>query len=202
METTVGAINSGSRKKPRKVSQREQEKRQRYSNADPNLTRFVRPCNHDTKAYKCNLVKPSDIKKARNNFYEEPSKTVQDQKLCNLISILEPKRRRPKEGILAEKRKTKSVRVVYFLRVYKGNKAKTLTVCRNFFLAVFGNVKALLEKQFNNADMQWQNLPSLEFFKPILDEGSKEAEQEYVEENEPIDDEACDCLEDDLELHL
>nr|CAH7731442.1 unnamed protein product [Callosobruchus chinensis] len=64
------------------------------------------------------------------------------------------------------------------------------------------NVKALLEKQFNNADMQWQNLPSLEFFKPILDEGSKEAEQEYVEENEPIDDEACDCLEDDLELHL
>nr|CAH7731441.1 unnamed protein product [Callosobruchus chinensis] len=141
METTVGAINSGSRKKPRKVSQREQEKRQRYSNADPNLTRFVRPCNHDTKAYKCNLLKPSDIKKARNNFYEEPSKTVQDQKLCNLISILEPKRRRPKEGILAEKRKTKSVRVVYFLRVYKGNKAKTLTVCRNFFLAVFGITK-------------------------------------------------------------
>nr|CAH7732277.1 unnamed protein product [Callosobruchus chinensis] len=64
------------------------------------------------------------------------------------------------------------------------------------------NVKAPLEKQFNNADMQWQNLPSLEFFKPILDEGSKEAEQEYVEENEPIDDDACDCLEDDLELHL
>nr|CAH7767494.1 unnamed protein product [Callosobruchus chinensis] len=146
------------------------------------------------------------------------------------------KPRRPREGILAEKRKTKSVRVVYFLedlkRIFirkvssskgciikyrgcsffrfenvtqqkylpflkrgrKEGQLEELLIGKPIPLEKKKNVKALLEKQFNNADMQWQNLPSLEFFKPILDEGSKEAEQEYVEENEPIDDEACDCL--------
>lgn len=116
----------------------------RYSNADPGLRHFLRPCNHNTKAFKCSLATRTDIKKARENFYKDPSKIVQDQKLCHLISVSDPKRRRPKEDIPKKKRKPKSVRVAYFLRIYRGNKIKTLTVCRNFFLAVFDITKSRL----------------------------------------------------------
>ncbi|CAH1114943.1 unnamed protein product [Psylliodes chrysocephalus] len=53
---------------------------------DPNLDAFQRPCNHNTKAFQCSLVKISDITRAREKFYSEPVKTIQDQKLCHLIS--------------------------------------------------------------------------------------------------------------------
>ncbi|KAK9752315.1 hypothetical protein QE152_g4322 [Popillia japonica] len=76
-----------SRKKKPEVSIRNRLKRQRYSDTDPNLRRFQRPCNHNTNSLKCSLVKISDIKNARKKFYEESAKSVQDQKLCHLIRV-------------------------------------------------------------------------------------------------------------------
>ncbi|KAK9693004.1 hypothetical protein QE152_g34490 [Popillia japonica] len=75
MNTTVGLINTGSRKKKPEVSIRNRLKRQRYSDTDPNLRRFQRPCNHNTNSLKCSLVKISDIKNARKKFYEESAKS-------------------------------------------------------------------------------------------------------------------------------
>lgn len=63
----------------------------RYSDTDSHLHNFQRPCNHNTKSFKCGLLKNCGIKRVRAKFYEEPIKTVQDQKLilCRLLNLKE-----------------------------------------------------------------------------------------------------------------
>nr|CAH7737999.1 unnamed protein product [Callosobruchus chinensis] len=321
METTVGAINSGSRKKPRKVSQREQEKRQRnfflavfgitknrltgihkvitkrsipkekrggdrYANKNCEKKQKIREFlqalpaseSHYNRSKSCRVYVSCELNinklvemynsqnpnlrssksKFKRIFYNEfnigfsspasdacgtclnlrnvikeggKNKTtlmteLRDWNLYNVKELSEAymkvtaikdlkrifiRKFSSSKGCIIKYRGCSFFRfenvtqqnyLPFLKRGRKEGQLEELLIGKPIPLEKKKNVKALLEKQFNNADMQWQNLPSLEFFKPILDEGSKEAEQEYVEENEPIDDEACDCLEDDLELHL
>lgn len=111
----------------------------RYSDPDPDLQSFRHPCNHNSKSYKCSLVTKADVVRARKKFYDEPVKTVQDQKLCHLISVSEPKRRRAAGDIEDGKRKTKAVQAQYYFRV-KG-KDRVHPVCRPFLLAALGITK-------------------------------------------------------------
>lgn len=111
----------------------------RYSDTDPNLRRFQRPCNHNTNSLKCSLVKISDIKNARKKFYEESAKSVQDQKLCHLISVAEPKRKRPRGLVQEEKRKPRNLQSKYYFRVKGKNTVQP--VCREFLLTALGITK-------------------------------------------------------------
>lgn len=58
------------------------------------------------------------------------------------------------------------------------------------------NVKSLLEKQFNNENVQWQEMPELNFYKKILSHNTSQVGEEDVEQNE------CDCLEEDHAVHI
>lgn len=105
----------------------------------------MRPCIHNTKSLQCALVKTSDILRARRKFFETPSKILQDQKLCHLLSVRQPKRKRPRDGVNEEKRKAKNKIASYFFRVTRGRKCSMLPVCRQFFASAFSVSKSRIQ---------------------------------------------------------
>lgn len=106
----------------------------------------MRPCDHNTNSLQCALVKASDLFRARDIFFSEPNKLIQDQKLCHLLSVREPKRRRPRDGVRnAAQRKSKNMVASYFFRVYRGRKSSMLPVCKQFFIAAFGISKCRVQ---------------------------------------------------------
>ncbi|CAH2006185.1 unnamed protein product [Acanthoscelides obtectus] len=86
MEEVLGAasavsdINDGSRIRKR-ANKKQRRKRGKYQDPDPDLTKFKRACSHDNKPFQCQKVKISD-------------KTMQDMKLCHMISVSTTARKR------------------------------------------------------------------------------------------------------------
>lgn len=104
----------------------------RYSDVDPNLSSFERPCNHNTKSLKCNFVKRVDIKKTGEKFYEEPVKTFKR------LKTLSPYISKWNEA-WCPSREQKTLQNPYNQPIFFGLKGKkVLPVCRGFFLAAFG----------------------------------------------------------------
>lgn len=58
------------------------------------------------------------------------------------------------------------------------------------------NVKTLLEKQFSNEDLQWQDIPELKFYQEILIDNTSQ----IIEEDDH--EESCDCTEEDHVIHI
>lgn len=102
---SVGECNSGSRKKRKQVSNREQRKTLRYSESRRALV--FHPCSHNTKKFSCAQFRPKHLKCFNNYFYSKPDKTRQDNIIGNLIEIRTVKRRRPRPVDQNKKKQTR-----------------------------------------------------------------------------------------------
>lgn len=101
----------------------------RYSDPDPCLANFTRPCSHNGKTYECCKVSLEDIHSVRKEFYRHAEKVRQDIYLCHYISVMPAKRRRQSKDI-----RQRDATVSYMLN----SNNKTVRVCKTFFAAVFG----------------------------------------------------------------
>ncbi|CAH0554923.1 unnamed protein product [Brassicogethes aeneus] len=121
--------NNECRKRISKQSKREERKKQKYSDKDPALENFKRPCNHDGKSYACCNITLEDIKLLRKEFYSDADKFRQDIQLCQYISVVPAKRRRSMKEI-----KQRNATLCYLLYTANGQPVR---VCNAFFTSVF-----------------------------------------------------------------
>lgn len=108
----------------------------RYSDPDPQLLKFKRPCQHNTRAYKCKLVTNSDVRIIRSRLYKHKTKIDQEKYLCRYLAVAAPVRKRKvnKPGV-----KSKSHRISIIYNLPRPKKSiGCVPVCRNFFLDVCG----------------------------------------------------------------
>lgn len=130
---TVGEANQGSRKRKKRVTARESNKRKRYSL--PAGANVFNPCNHATKTLFCSKVRPNHVKIFREKLYEKPDKIRQDSIIAALVHTTPVKRRRPRPCANNKKKKPgseHSYNVMYYLTL----EDEKVRVCKKFFLSV------------------------------------------------------------------
>ena len=130
MDSEVGNTERGSRKRKVKYTEMKGGKKtKRYSDSDPKLGGLhERPCNHNSKAFKCHAVTNADLVNNRATFYQVPDKISQDRTLSRFLGVCEPERRRKKD-ITAQK-KTPKVSVKYYFNTAAHGR---IPVCQIFF---------------------------------------------------------------------
>jgi hypothetical protein len=131
---SVGECNSGTRKKRKQVSARQQSKTLRYSESRRALV--FHPCPHNTKKFSCAQFRPRHLKCFNSYFYSKPDKTRQDNIIGNLIQIRTVKRRRPRPVAQNKRKKQggeRAFNVSYFLPTENGCR---IPVCKKFFRSI------------------------------------------------------------------
>lgn len=114
----------------------------RYADKDPALKNFKRLCNHNNSTFKCNLISISQLKLIRKKFYDNPGKISQDIKLCHMLGVAEPQRRRGRIDTHANRKKPKNFHITYHIKVPGvASSASTYTVCQKFFTCAIGITK-------------------------------------------------------------
>lgn len=131
---SVGSSNSGSRKRKSQGTERERNKKVRYS--QPRRALSFNPCTHNTKKLSCITFRPRHLKQFQENYYKKSEKIRQDNIIGSLIVTNSVKRRRPRPALLNKKQKPggkHAYNVSYFLPVENNQK---VPVCKKLFLAV------------------------------------------------------------------
>ncbi|XP_045457147.1 uncharacterized protein LOC123667235 [Melitaea cinxia] len=132
---TVGALNSGAKKKKRRERKALSERNNKYVDNDPLGLRIQCTCNHGTRSnFKCKQISQRDVVRNRKSFYTTSGKVHQDVYLCRLISAFEPQRRGKGTPRPSGKTKLRKLSTSFFLY---GKKKVMKRVCKSFFMAVF-----------------------------------------------------------------
>ncbi|KAL4720869.1 hypothetical protein ACJJTC_016550 [Scirpophaga incertulas] len=132
METsssTVGELNSGSRRKTRQLQKRQKKQ---YIDEDPLCLNFDRPCSHNSKKLCCLKVSANEVARNRKHLFKNKTYVSQNVYLSRLILPYEPQRRRPR-NVLHSTAKPKTLSVTYFL--INGKKKIRVQVCQKNFMA-------------------------------------------------------------------
>lgn len=131
---SVEESSVGSRKRKRQGTERDLQKKKRYS--QPRRALVFNPCSHNTKRFSCIKFRPKHLKSFNDHFYKNPNKTRQDNIVANFIVTKSVKRRRPRPVVLSKKQKPggeHAFTVGYFLPAEHNLR---IPVCKKFFLDI------------------------------------------------------------------
>lgn len=89
----------------------------RYKPVDPNLRKWMIPCQHTVKkTYQCRQIDIDTLKEAKKNFFKDYYKNNQNMRLTSLLEIANPQRDRNR---YAETYKPHELQIQYTVSSYK-----------------------------------------------------------------------------------
>jgi hypothetical protein len=134
MDISDVSVSTGSRKRQKKPTKRELQRRVRYVfhiivqnsincnclffNEKHELPKFngIKKCSHKGKQYQCSNVTPAEIEHCPNRIYTtDGNKVLQDQQICHHIIATNPARKRIRKEVVTKKH---SISVVYIVNIF------------------------------------------------------------------------------------